>query len=139
MEPHPFPALLAAHGYSMTRPRQQLFAALQRQPAVTLQQLITDLPDQHPATVYRTVALFEKLGIITRLQLGWHSKLELSDSFQRHHHHFSCLNCGQVTEIPADAVIERRIQRLSQQAGFAASDHQLEIRGRCHACSAAGS
>jgi len=37
-------------------------------------------------------------------QIGWKYKLELSNAFQHHHHHLTCLQCGGVTPLPEDGV-----------------------------------
>ncbi len=118
----------------MTEQRTQLFKFLQNHPALTINEVISSLPRQDQATVYRNIKLFEGLGIITRLQLGWHSKLELSDVFQHHHHHFTCLSCGKVMALNEDKTLEQHIKRLNIKLGFMAMDHQLEIRGYCHRC-----
>ncbi len=86
------------------------------------------------ASVYRTVRLFEQLGIVQRLQIGWKYKLELSNAFQDHHHHLTCLHCSAVTPLPEDLVLEAQLTRLAQQHNFDARDHQLEIRGLCLNC-----
>jgi Fe2+ or Zn2+ uptake regulation protein len=86
------------------------------------------------ATLYRTVTLFEKLGIIQRLQIGWKYKLELSNSFQSHHHHLSCRKCGTIIPLPEDEQLENRLNQLANAMGFQSEDHQIEIRGLCKSC-----
>lgn len=118
----------------VTSPRLSLFGILQKRPALTMQQLIVALPNHDQTTVYRNIDLFEKLGIINRLRLGWLTKIELSDVFRHHHHHFSCVNCGRVIMLPEDSVIETQIKVLGNKGRFKALDHQLEIRGLCANC-----
>lgn len=125
---------LQGHGYFNTRPRFQLFALLQDHTSLTIHELIGKLSEQDQATVYRNIKLFEELGIINRLRLGWKSKLELSDIFHHHHHHFTCLRCGKVMVLKEDSALERQITRISRQGGFQPIDHQLEIRGHCPTC-----
>lgn len=129
-----FKNLLKKNGFSITAPRVQLFQVLNNHNACTMTELSTLLTDYDRATVYRTVKLFEKLGIVNRLQLGWKYKLELSDVFHHHHHHLSCVNCGKVTVLPEDFRVEIGIKELSRQHGFKPLDHQLEIRGLCIDC-----
>lgn len=130
-----FKDLLKNHGYSLTAPRQKLFNVLQNHNACTIAELTSLLKEYDRATIYRTVALFERLGIVSRLQLGWKYKLELGDIFHHHHHHLTCVNCGKVIILAEDKVIERQITRLEMARGFVALDHQLEIRGYCPQCS----
>lgn len=129
-----FKKLLKSNGYFITKPRMSLFGILQNYPAPTLKELIKLTNKHDQVTVYRTVELFEKLGIINLLRLGWHTKIELSDIFQHHHHHISCLNCGMVWDLTEDPLIERQISNLTKAKQFMATDHQLEIRGLCKSC-----
>ncbi len=129
-----FRLLLKNNGHFITKPRLRLFTILQNHKTLTVHELITLLDIHDQATVYRNIKVFEDLGIISRLQLGWHSKLELSDIFQHHHHHMTCNGCGKVLILKDNQTIEAEIARISRTSGFKAVDHQLEIRGLCKAC-----
>lgn len=86
------------------------------------------------ASVYRTVAVFEQLGIIQRLQIGWKYKLELSDTFQHHHHHLTCRRCGVSIALEEDSHLEAMLQDAAARHGFLMEEHQLEIQGLCANC-----
>ncbi len=129
-----FENTLKRNHYFVTRPRLALFKILQKRNSLSIDQLIKGLPRQDQATVYRNIKLFEKLGIIRRLQLGWHSKLELSDKFYHHHHHLTCSNCGKVWALKENDVLEKQINGIAKNKRFLPADHQLEIRGLCQAC-----
>jgi len=86
------------------------------------------------ASLYRTIDLFEKLGIVQRIYIGWKYKIELSDAFVHHHHHISCLGCGKIVAITEENEIERLIHDLAAKHGFTAENHQLEVRGYCQRC-----
>ena len=129
-----FEKLLRSNGLFCTKPRLHLFMSLQKYNEVTISELINLLNVHDQATVYRNIKLFEKLGIINRLRLGWHSKLELSDIFHHHHHHFTCLKCGEIIILKENQALEQEITRISNQLDFQASDHQIEIRGYCKKC-----
>lgn len=129
-----FKKLLKNHGHFITKPRMRLFGILQNHPALSIGELIEKTPRHDRVTVYRNVDLFEKLGIIARIQLGRQTKIELSDMFQHHHHHMSCVNCGKVYILKDNAIIEQQIKRISTASGFKPTDHQLEIRGFCKNC-----
>lgn len=126
--------LLKNNGYSVTRSRLSLFDILQDHSALSHVELIAKLSDYNRVTIYRNVAVFEKLGIVSKTQIGWKTKIELSDLFVHHHHHMSCTKCGKVLVLRDNQVIEREIARISQGTGFKATDHQLEIRGQCKNC-----
>ena len=134
MELNRFKNLLKQNGHFVTKPRLRLFAILQKRPALTMQQLIVLLNRHDQTTVYRNIDLFEKLGIVNRIRLGWHTKIELSDVFIHHNHHFSCLKCGRVINLPENRIVENQIAQLGASKQFKAMDHQLEIRGLCQTC-----
>ncbi len=129
-----FKEILSKSGNFATKQRTELFKYLQANPEITIKKLIKNLPSQDQATIYRSIKLFEGLGIVNRLQLGWNSKLELSNQFHDHHHHMTCIKCGKVTAWEEDPTIELRIQTVAMKLGFSPRDHQLEIRGLCHTC-----
>lgn len=127
--------VLATQGYSFTAPRKAVFAALRQAGPITpaaLIELLADTIDR--ASVYRTIRLFEALGIIHRLQAGWKYRLELSDRFMPHHHHLYCISCGTYTEIPANNRLEEQVDALASMQGFQPTEHQIEIRGNCARC-----
>lgn len=126
---------LRRHGYSNTKVRSIVFAALEHQEPQTMADIIkrvTPLIDR--ASAYRTMSLFEELGIVHRIQIGWKYKLELSDEFHAHHHHISCVKCGQIEVIHEDAVIEQTIDTIAQRSGYQLISHQLELQGLCQNC-----
>lgn len=129
-----FRKLLKANGLSITKPRLRLFRILQNNPALSINQLIGLLNRHDQATVYRNIIVFERLGVISKLQLGWSSKLELSDMFQHHHHHLTCLKCGDVVTLPENDLVEKQIAKLAKTNNFKITDHQLEISGFCRRC-----
>jgi Fur family transcriptional regulator, ferric uptake regulator len=129
-----FKRLLQKNRLFATTARLRLFAALQESGASTIKSLIAKLPRHDQSTVYRNLKLFEGLGVISRLRLGWKSKVELSDAFHHHHHHLTCLKCNKVIVLPEDTVLEGEIARLSYKHRFKSIDHQLEIRGFCQIC-----
>lgn len=90
------------------------------------------------ASLYRTISLFEKLGIVHRIYIGWKYKVELSDVFLHHHHHISCIACGKVVPIKEEARIEQMFKELAAAYNFKAQGHQLEIQGYCERCTAKG-
>lgn len=129
-----FATVLQQHGHSVTKPRQAVFAALEGSDPLTMAQLIEQLPRIDRATIYRVIELFEELGVVKRIPQGWKYKLELSDMFNHHHHHLSCIKCGRIVTVPEDTDIEATIHALGDQHSFKIIDHQLEIQGICEDC-----
>lgn len=122
-------------GYSSTKQRIQVFTALYGQEPLFMHEVIEKLAHSiDRASVYRTIDVFEKLGIVQRLSVGWKYKLELSDSFHEHHHHMTCKACGKLLPLDGDSHIEKDIADLARKHSFLITSHQLEITGLCAAC-----
>jgi Fe2+ or Zn2+ uptake regulation protein/Fe2+ transport system protein FeoA len=86
------------------------------------------------ATVYRTLALFKLLGVVEEHQFGEnHGHFEAVQS--NPHYHFTCVECGQVSEFSAPEV-EALVRHLCQEAGHCLEQVKLDLNGVCNACQA---
>lgn len=128
-------AILKQKGFSLTKPRKAVFELLLNHEPQSLQELITrSRGNVDRSTIYRTTELFEKLGIVHRLNIGWKYKLELSEAFSEHHHHMHCTNCGRTFALPANTMLETMIETTAAKENFSPRGHQLEIYGLCPEC-----
>ena len=127
---------LRSAGQSVTKTRRAVFAALENQEPLSMHELIRKLPGVDAASVYRSINVFERLGIVQRLQTGWKYKLELTDDFHEHHHHATCLNCNKSFILPDALGLETIVEGVTLQIGFAITRHQLEVQGYCSSCAA---
>ena len=128
-------AILKKNGASLTRTRRLVFDLLAAQGPQSIQNLVNLADGQiDRATIYRTVELFEKLGIINRLNIGWKYKVELSDVFSGHHHHLHCSKCGKILDLPHNTMLETMIDTIALKADFSSRSHVLEIYGLCKNC-----
>lgn len=126
---------LRKNKYSLTQVRLLVFEALQDEEPLSMAELLAKLESMiDRASLYRTITLFEKLGIVQRLQIGWKYKVELADDFNFHHHHITCKECGLTLPVREDLTLEASIKTLAMEYGFAEVTHQLEIFGRCPQC-----
>ena len=126
--------ILKQAGYSITKQRMLVFGLMLGQEPMLMSQLIKKADGRiDTVSIYRTIALFEKLGIVQRLNIGWKYKFELTDKFADHHHHLSCKNCGKVIEINEHA-LEDFISEVAKQNSFHAVEHQVEVQGYCEIC-----
>lgn len=100
-----------------------------------MHELVEKVSEVDRASVYRSVELFERLGIVQRVNIGWKYKLELTDRFAKHHHHLTCTNCGRAIEI-SESELEQTICRLAAAHCFKPTAHQIEIQGQCSRCGA---
>jgi Fur family ferric uptake transcriptional regulator len=87
------------------------------------------------ATVYRTLALLEKLKFITRINLDDGCiRYQLSDPHAKHeHHHLICECCGTVLDIQED-LLESLEKQVLQKNGFRVNNHRLKLYGICKEC-----
>jgi Fur family ferric uptake transcriptional regulator len=128
-----FKSLLRSSKQSVTKARLTVFAALLGQEPMSMRQLVERAEGVDRASVYRAVELFERLGIVQRLNTGWKYKLELTDKFAEHHHHLTCVNCGRT--IPMNEhELENLIAKLAASHSFTPQSHQIEIQGMCQRC-----
>lgn len=130
-----FVKTLKTNKYSLTNTRTVVFEALQHEEPLSMAELLSKLDGMvDRASLYRTITLFEQLGIVQRLQIGWKYKLELADDFNFHHHHIACKQCGLTLPVREDLTLEASIRTLAMEYGFTEVTHQLEIRGLCPSC-----
>ena len=102
---------------------------------ISMAELLYELKDQvDRASVYRSVDILTKAGVIKKTYHGWKYKLELSDEFHGHHHHLSCKGCGTILSIEGDEQFEKQLELMARAHGFLINDHQLEIQGLCKTC-----
>lgn len=126
--------LLKSHGYSLTKPRIEVFKYLIGKEPLSISAVTKSLETTvDRASIYRTVTLFQQLGIVQRHNIGWKYKIELTDMFSDHHHHFTCTLCGKIVAIN-ETELESFIDSLAKQYGFTATQHQIELQGICASC-----
>lgn len=128
-----FEETLRLNDCRLTTPRRLIFSALIEGPttSVVLSEKLSSHVDK--ASVYRTVMLFERIGIVNRIWQGFKSHIELSEIFLPHHHHAVCQRCGTVMDI-ASTELEHLLTRLSRLNGFMTVEHSVELSGYCGEC-----
>lgn len=126
--------LLKKHGYSLTRPRLGIFEALQEtKEPMTVVDLASRLLGIDKVSVYRTIDIFEKTGVVHRVWTGFKSKIELAEVFSPHHHHFTCLKCGRTIPLESKE-LERDLKSIETANGFILLQHSVELSGYCSDC-----
>jgi len=90
------------------------------------------------ATIYRALDLLVKSSLVEEHDFGeGFKRYEHRLSRQPVHEHLICLECGKVLEFRSEEV--RAIEaRISDEYGFRAVRHRLDIFGLCRECQAAG-
>ena len=79
------------------------------------------------ATVYRTVKLFEELGILEKLEFG-DGRARCEDADREHHDHLINVQNGEVIEF-VNSDIEKLQEKIAQELGFKLLGHKLELYG----------
>jgi len=126
---------LKTNGYSLTRPRRAVFSCLLNAVnPLSIQEIVAHTAaDIHFVSVYRSVDVLLKAGIITQVSIGFKSVFELSESFKPHHHHATCEVCHRSFPI-SDVRIEKLMRQLTRQAGLHPTKHNFEAYGICSSC-----
>lgn len=94
-----------------------------------------DFPDIGIATVYRTLVLFEKLGIVQKIDLDdGYSRYEIYELGQKHrHHHLICTRCGGIQEVKYD-LLDTIEEQIMNKNNFLIKDHNVKFYGYCSNC-----
>lgn len=79
------------------------------------------------ATVYRSVKLFEEVGILNRLEFG-DGRARYEDASRAHHDHLFDLRTGEVIEF-VDPNIEVLQDRIARKLGYRLEGHKMELFG----------
>ena len=79
------------------------------------------------ATVYRTVKLFEEVGILTKHEFKG-SKARYEEINEGHHDHLIDLKSGEIIEF-VDYEIEKLQKKVADKYGYTLVDHKLELYG----------
>lgn len=90
------------------------------------------------ATVYRTLAVFKKLGLVAPHHFAHKETREFYETVSNGgHHHFTCLGCGVVLEFNAPAV-EAISKEVAEQLDVQVNQASLYLQGYCATCQASG-
>ena len=79
------------------------------------------------ATVYRTVKLFDEVGILDRLEFG-DGRSRYEDADREHHDHLFDLQTGEVIEF-VDSEIEVLQEKIARKLGYTLKGHKMELFG----------
>ncbi|GFR36389.1 Fur family transcriptional regulator [Thermobrachium celere] len=94
-----------------------------------------DCPDIGLATVYRTLNLLEKMGVICKMNFddGCNRYELVRDEEDHQHHHLVCKGCGRVEEVEDD-LLEVLEQKIEEKYNFKINDHSVKFYGYCSEC-----
>ena len=137
-----FRKFLLSHNLKLTKERESLMRAIfAAHYHFEADELLFRLKEQgvktSRATVYRTLDLLVKSGLVRRVHLGedhYHYERVTGNS---HHDHLICTACGSVIEFN-DPQIEERQLEICRRKKFTPTFHNLQILGICGSCQRKG-
>jgi Fur family transcriptional regulator, ferric uptake regulator len=135
---------LEHEGYRLTGPRRRVLEEVvgRHEPFTSAELLETvqrDAPTIGRATVFRTLDLLSRLGVVQRIHSDaeygpCHAYLACDDS---HHHHLICNRCGTVLDFSEDGGLEALVREVERRTAFRVEGHRLELTGTCARCQVA--
>ena len=135
-------AQIEARGVRLTAQRRALIETIQEadahlDAANLLKQARKRNPDIDRATVYRTIELLKKLGMIDELDLmHLNGEKHYYEARTRQDHlHLACFECGEIIEFATPA-FERLKQQIATANQFEIQVTRLEVGGLCSSCAA---
>lgn len=92
-------------------------------------------PEIGLATVYRTLQIFEELGLIYKLDFNdGRVRYDVYNGTSDHqHHHLICIGCGAVIEVEED-LLDDMEKHITEVKDFEIVDHNVKFFGYCSKC-----
>jgi Fur family ferric uptake transcriptional regulator len=134
-----FKSELNDKGWRLTPQREtilQVFQNLPRGNHLSAEDLYNLLKSRGEAislsTIYRTLKLMARMGILRELELAeGHKHYEINQPYPHHHHHLVCVQCNKTIEFKNDS-ISKTSMKQAEKSGFHLLDCQLTIHTICH-------
>lgn len=129
---------LSKQGYRLTPQRIMILLAIENSDdhisaEEIYAQIIAKYPNVNISTVYRTLELLKRLGLVTETDLG-EGRVRYHPTEKGHHHHLVCRECGTTVALD-ESLLARLESALLQEYKFVADLRHLAIWGRCANCS----
>ena len=135
----PLAAELRARGLRLTSQRQRVLAAVGALEHGTPEEIGVRLREESgpggaapdTSTVYRTLELLERLGLVWHTHLG--KGAPVYHAAQHPHLHVVCQSCGEITTVDP-ALLAVAAERLAADLGFTVDVGHVALSGTCRAC-----
>ena len=129
---------LRSHGHRVTQPRRAVWRVLREGAGHrTVEEIADSLAaageDVDTASLYRTLSLFEELGLARVSRLGDRDANRWELAHPDEHFHLVCQDCGAVDHHVGTLVAQIR-DHVQGDHGFAAEQIELVVNGHCAAC-----
>lgn len=134
-------AELNERGWRLTPQRETILQIFQNLPAgnhLSAEDLYHVLEQEGQpislSTIYRTLKLMARMGILRELELAeGHKHYELNQPYPHHHHHLICVRCSKTIEFKNDSILKTG-SKTAEKEGYHLLDCQLTIHAICPTC-----
>ncbi len=134
-------AELNEKGWRLTPQRETILQVFQKLPKgqhLSAEDLYNVLQEQGSgislSTIYRTLKLMARMGILRELELAeGHKHYEINQPHPYHHHHLICVRCSKTIEFKNDQILKIGA-KAAQKEGYHLLDCQLSIHAVCPTC-----
>ena len=128
---------LSEQGYRLTPQRMMVLSAIENSDnhisaEEIYAQVVTKYSHVNISTVYRTLELLKRLGLVTETDLGG-GRVRYHPTDKGHHHHLVCQECGKIIDLD-ESVLSSLKSALLREYKFSADLRHLGIFGRCADC-----
>lgn len=131
---------LKEQGYKLTKQRRIIYKVIinNRDKHLSPEDIYEKVKHKYPeiglTTVYRTLQLFEELGLMYKMNFNdGCSRYELKKNTNDHHHHLICLKCGKILEVELD-LLENLELEIEDKVEFEIISHSVKFFGYCEDC-----
>lgn len=128
---------LSEKGYRMTPQRMMILSVIEdTHDHISAEEIYAKVVAKYPhvniSTVYRTLELLKKLGLVTETDLGG-GRFRYHPAEKGHHHHLVCQECGTITDLEESELFPLKDSLLVKYK-FVADLKHLAILGKCINC-----
>jgi Fur family ferric uptake transcriptional regulator len=128
---------LREKGYRLTPQREMILGAIESsRDHISAEEIYAQVVARYPhvniSTVYRTLELLKKLGMVYEIDLG-EGRIRYHAEGSGHHHHLVCQGCGKVIDID-EATLSSLKDILYRDYDFHADLRHVGIFGLCAGC-----
>ena len=129
---------LSEQGYRLTPQRMMVLSAIEGSDNhISAEEIYAQVVAKYPyvniSTVYRTLELLKRLGLVTETDLGG-GRVRYHPADKGRHHHLVCQQCGRIIDLD-ESVLASVKSMLFREYKFSADLRHLAIFGRCANCS----
>lgn len=135
--------ILEDKGYKVTTQRNMVYDVLceNKNKHLSTEEVYELIKNINPkigiATIYRTLQLFEEIGLVYKHNFddgcSRYEILSENGNEVHQHHHLVCKNCGKIIEVKED-LMNSLEEIIEKQYNFEILNHEVKFTGICSQC-----